>query len=108
MYDYHFYLDAPVAQATPPTTLAEHDEEQEPTTTATTESNDPVSSKSDEEDSSEDTEVEEDSTPSSTDQDRVCKTNDEGPVKNKTCIFPFTFGGQIHHSCVEESIFFTF
>merc|ERR1719342_1375944 len=95
------FKDAPVAQATPPPILEEHDEEQEPTTTATTESNDPVSSKSDEEDSSEDTEVEEDSTPSSTDQDRVCETNDEGPVKNKTCIFPFTFGGQIHHSCVE-------
>merc|ERR1712098_505830 len=39
--------------------------------------------------------------PSTTDQDRECKTNDEGPVKNKTCVFPFIYGEQIHHSCVE-------
>lgn len=33
----------------------------------------------------------------------ICKTNNEGPVKNTPCVFPFSFQVETHHSCTNAS-----
>ena len=35
------------------------------------------------------------------DPDCNCHTNDHGPVKNGCCVFPYTYSGQVHTTCVE-------
>ena len=32
---------------------------------------------------------------------KVCHTNDEGPIKNTPCVFPFIFNLQTYHSCTD-------
>ena len=123
------HLDAPVSNATPPMTKGGTTSSLTTEAASTTEaigasgvslstSTESASSKGEEDDQNEEddeskgdyedesdpaVEPEDGESPSTTDQDRECKTNDEGPVKNKTCVFPFIYGEQIHHSCVEVS-----